>query len=186
MLPSTHAPPSSSDREKVAPACHNVTDFPRWFKAQASDPPYSVMYKAEFEPWFISGRRQTQWFDVRFRGYGKNKVRCRMRTRLGIVIFIHALAHPRSVRSSPNEPNGNKTRTLMPPLPSPSFALQIVQVAATAAAGSPFLVHPSGFLVHRQHTESASRKAFLKVRTSHTEPRVGDRGDGGTLLDGPM
>ena len=65
----------------MAPACHNVTDFARWFKAQASDPPYSVMYKAEFEPWFISGRRQTQWFDVRFRGYGKNKVGRRMRTR---------------------------------------------------------------------------------------------------------
>ena len=40
---------------------------------------------------------------------------------------------------------------------------KIVQVAATASLGAKFMVHPSGFLVHRQHTESASRKAFLRV-----------------------
>ncbi len=54
-----------------------------------------------------------QWFDVRFRGYGKNK---------------------------------------------------ISHVASTAASGSTFMVLAAGFLVHRQHTESQSRKAFLKVR----------------------
>ena len=55
----------------MAPACHNVTDFPRWVKATE---PYDVTYRPEFEPWFISDRLATQWFDVRFRGYGKNKI----------------------------------------------------------------------------------------------------------------
>lgn len=40
----------------------------------------------------------------------------------------------------------------------------IVQVAATASSGAQFMVHPEGFLVHRQHTESKSRKIFLMVR----------------------
>ncbi|GAX73527.1 hypothetical protein CEUSTIGMA_g979.t1 [Chlamydomonas eustigma] len=97
-------------RQKVAPACHNVTDFPRWFQTTHA---YSVHYRPEFEPWFISDRLKTQWYDVRYRGYGKNK---------------------------------------------------IIQVAHTAASGFAFYVHPSGFLVHRQHTESSSRKAFLQVK----------------------
>lgn len=63
----------------------------------------------------------TQWFDYRFRGYGKNK---------------------------------------------------IAQVAATAAMGWKFSVHPTGFIIHRAHTESQSRKAFLRVRTR--EARCGN------------
>ena len=64
-------------REKVAPACHNVTDFSRWFALgsaagtqRGAGAAYEVQYKDEFEPWFVSSRRDTLWFDVRFRGYG--------------------------------------------------------------------------------------------------------------------
>lgn len=28
----------------------------------------------EFEPWYLSRRTATQWYDVRYRGYGKNKI----------------------------------------------------------------------------------------------------------------
>mmetsp|Transcript_14554 Transcript_14554/g.31695 ORF Transcript_14554/g.31695 Transcript_14554/m.31695 type:complete len:435 (+) Transcript_14554:51-1355(+) len=97
-------------RGNVAPACHNVTDYQRWFRAESA---YQVQYATEYEPWFISDRSNTLWYDERYRGYGKNK---------------------------------------------------IVQVAATAAAGSEFHVHPHGFIVHRYHTESDSRKAFLRVK----------------------
>ena len=38
------------------------------------------------------------------------------------------------------------------------------QVAHTKATGSVFRVHPSGFLVHRPHGESAARKHFLRVK----------------------
>ncbi len=30
--------------------------------------------QTHFEPWFISGREGTEWFDIRYRGYGKNKI----------------------------------------------------------------------------------------------------------------
>uniref|UniRef100_A0A7R9VDG8 Glycosyltransferase-like protein LARGE2 n=1 Tax=Chlamydomonas euryale TaxID=1486919 RepID=A0A7R9VDG8_9CHLO len=96
-----------------APLCHNATDYSRWFDARDA---YPVYYVREFEPWFIGGRHSLQWFDFRYRGYGKNK---------------------------------------------------ISMVAAVAASGSPFYVHPTGFLVHRQHTESNSRKAFLRVKFKH-------------------
>lgn len=36
---------------------------------------YNVLLaQEEFEPWFISSRTSTEWFDVRYRGYGKNKI----------------------------------------------------------------------------------------------------------------
>lgn len=58
-------------RARVAPACHNVTDYQRWF---ATTEAYPVKYVKEFEPWFLSSRKGTEWFDFRFRGYGKNKI----------------------------------------------------------------------------------------------------------------
>ncbi|KAG1667268.1 hypothetical protein FOA52_012556 [Chlamydomonas sp. UWO 241] len=97
-------------RERVAPQCHNATDFKRWFRADVA---YEVKYATDFEPWLIGGRFNTVWFDFRYRGYGKNK---------------------------------------------------ISMVAATAASGARFTVHPSGFIVHRAHTESKSRQAFLAVK----------------------
>mmetsp|Transcript_521 Transcript_521/g.1388 ORF Transcript_521/g.1388 Transcript_521/m.1388 type:complete len:455 (-) Transcript_521:411-1775(-) len=104
-------------RNKVAPACHNVTDFARWFgmreEGGGTVKEYAVQYQNEFEPWFISKRAATQWYDVRYRGYGKNKIQ---------------------------------------------------QVAHTAGRGAVFHVHPTGFLVHRPHPESAARKTFLRVK----------------------
>ena len=100
-------------RSRVAPACHNATNIPRWFSSPETSPPYPISYEEDFEPWFIGGRIETPWFDTRFRGYGKNK---------------------------------------------------ISHVAATASKGHLFEVHPNGFLVHRAHTESISRKDFLRVK----------------------
>ena len=36
--------------------------------------PYSVIYCKRYEPWGIVSRRLMPWFDVRFRGYGRNKI----------------------------------------------------------------------------------------------------------------
>lgn len=60
-------------RSRVAPACHNATDLPRWFSGKDSDP-YPIEYQEEFEPWYIGGKLETPWFDTRYRGYGKNKI----------------------------------------------------------------------------------------------------------------
>ncbi|KAL6753172.1 glycosyl-transferase for dystroglycan-domain-containing protein [Haematococcus lacustris] len=104
-------------RARVAVACHNATDFPRWLNmgqpgGEALEA-YQVDYQTSFEPWFISSRSATAWFDVRYRGYGKNKIQ---------------------------------------------------QVAHMASQGVRFRVHPTGFLVHRPHTESQARKIFLRVK----------------------
>ncbi len=49
-----------------------------------------------FEPWFIGARDQTEWFDIRYRGYGKNKieqVRC-------VHIHTHTNTHASSLHTS--------------------------------------------------------------------------------------
>lgn len=61
----------SQFRARVAPACHNATDFARWFSAESA---YSIQYQESFEPWVISDRMDTPWYDVRYKGYGKNKI----------------------------------------------------------------------------------------------------------------
>jgi len=81
-------------RYDVAPACHNATNFPRWLAAgNSSSLPlvsYSVQYEASFEPWFISSRRDTEWFDVRYRGYGKNKIQQVAHTAMrGAKFYVH-------------------------------------------------------------------------------------------------
>lgn len=58
-------------RGKVAQACHGPTDFGKWFNATQ---PYGIQYATHFEPWFMSDRLTTRWFDARYRGYGKNKI----------------------------------------------------------------------------------------------------------------
>ncbi len=36
--------------------------------------PYGITYCKRYEPWGMVDRRQMPWFDVRFRGYGRNKI----------------------------------------------------------------------------------------------------------------
>ncbi|GLI66615.1 hypothetical protein VaNZ11_010539 [Volvox africanus] len=54
-----------------APFSHNSTKYDRWL---ATEDTYSITYGPLFEPWFISWRWGTLWYDYRFRGYGKNKI----------------------------------------------------------------------------------------------------------------
>ncbi|EFJ45024.1 hypothetical protein VOLCADRAFT_94735 [Volvox carteri f. nagariensis] len=51
---------------------HAATNFSRWLD---SDVPYTVPYEVNYEPWFIGSRALMPPYDVRFRGYGWNKVR---------------------------------------------------------------------------------------------------------------
>lgn len=53
------------------PIGHNTTDFPRWYTAQEQ---YTVPYTERYEPWIIASRSLIPWHDVRFRGYGQNKI----------------------------------------------------------------------------------------------------------------
>ncbi|KAJ9514700.1 hypothetical protein QJQ45_028412 [Haematococcus lacustris] len=121
-------------RARVAVACHNATDFPRWLNMgqPGGEAPeaYQVDYQTSFEPWFISSRSATAWFDVRYRGYGKNKIQQPQRKSLK-----YWSGHPLAT-----------------------------QVAHMASQGVRFRVHPTGFLVHRPHTESQARKIFLRVK----------------------
>ncbi|KAG2493832.1 hypothetical protein HYH03_008050 [Edaphochlamys debaryana] len=54
-----------------APASHNSTRYLKWLQ---SDKPYAIKYGYLFEPWFLSWRWGTLWYDYRYRGYGKNKI----------------------------------------------------------------------------------------------------------------
>lgn len=50
---------------------HNSTKF---FKFYAADTAYNVTYEKGYEPWVVVSRSIAPWFDVRFRGYGQNKI----------------------------------------------------------------------------------------------------------------
>lgn len=50
---------------------HNATDYQTWYR---SNQPYRIQYQVNYEPWFVIDRCQSLPYDVRFRGYGWNKV----------------------------------------------------------------------------------------------------------------
>eukprot|EP00195_Chlamydomonas_chlamydogama_P013139 CAMPEP_0202906838 /NCGR_PEP_ID=MMETSP1392-20130828/40458_1 /ASSEMBLY_ACC=CAM_ASM_000868 /TAXON_ID=225041 /ORGANISM="Chlamydomonas chlamydogama, Strain SAG 11-48b" /LENGTH=185 /DNA_ID=CAMNT_0049595503 /DNA_START=44 /DNA_END=601 /DNA_ORIENTATION=- len=50
---------------------HNATRFSKWYSTETQ---YHVQYTYRYEPWIITDRRAVPWHDVRFRGYGQNKI----------------------------------------------------------------------------------------------------------------
>lgn len=56
---------------KVFAKGHSVTNYSNWFSVED---PYSVRYQEFYEPWVVIDRKAAPWHDVRFRGYGKNKI----------------------------------------------------------------------------------------------------------------
>ncbi|KXZ51110.1 hypothetical protein GPECTOR_14g91 [Gonium pectorale] len=82
------------------PAGHSATNFSRWFRAKE---PYNIRYARNFEPWFVAGRREVPWHDVRLRGYGNNKIiQVAATNASGAVLAVHPSAflvhrpHPKS------------------------------------------------------------------------------------------
>lgn len=86
---------------------HAPTNFTRWLDgasgAGAQDAYYPVPYEVNYEPWFIIERRQSPPYDIRFRGYGWNKVQqVALVNASGFQLLVHPSAflvhrpHPRS------------------------------------------------------------------------------------------
>lgn len=57
--------------EETYPKGHNCTNFTKW---QQTTEPFAVQYTVNCEPWYIIDRLLNPPYDVRFRGYGWNKV----------------------------------------------------------------------------------------------------------------
>ncbi|GLI66616.1 hypothetical protein VaNZ11_010540 [Volvox africanus] len=53
------------------PMFHGPTQFTKWLDSRDV---YSVTYALNYEPWYISWRFWTTWYDFRYRGYGNNKI----------------------------------------------------------------------------------------------------------------
>ncbi|GLC50652.1 hypothetical protein PLESTB_000403600 [Pleodorina starrii] len=53
------------------PMFHGPTLFEKWL---GSAEPYPITYALNYEPWYMSWRRETPWYDFRYRGYGNNKI----------------------------------------------------------------------------------------------------------------
>lgn len=82
-------------RQQRLPEAHNATDYPRW--AGASEPYALSARRASgmwFEPWVIMSRRHMGAFDVRYRGYGRNKAQ-QVRAQLD-VHKSRFVVHPRA------------------------------------------------------------------------------------------
>ncbi|GAX83397.1 hypothetical protein CEUSTIGMA_g10822.t1 [Chlamydomonas eustigma] len=50
---------------------HNTTNYKEWYSTEKQ---YEVSYSARYEPWMVVNRKAVPWHDVRFRGYGQNKI----------------------------------------------------------------------------------------------------------------
>ncbi|GIL88645.1 hypothetical protein Vretifemale_16560, partial [Volvox reticuliferus] len=53
------------------PIFHGPTQFEKWLNTRDV---YSVTYALNYEPWYVSWRFWTTWYDFRYRGYGNNKI----------------------------------------------------------------------------------------------------------------
>lgn len=90
-------------RARVAPWSHLPTNFDVWHHGDGS--PYHVAYTLEFEPWFLSSRQKSLFYDSRFRGYGKNKVvQVAAMNASGVSFWVHGsgfLVHRTHTESKP-------------------------------------------------------------------------------------
>jgi hypothetical protein len=70
------------------PQGHERTDFWRWVNATE---PYAVEYQTGFEPYILTARAATPYYDERFRGYYWNKVQHLMHVSLqhGVPFVVH-------------------------------------------------------------------------------------------------
>ncbi|MEW5320424.1 MAG: hypothetical protein WDW38_011499 [Sanguina aurantia] len=83
------------------PEGHNSTLFDRWYTSQEL---YPIVYGSGFEPFVIIDRKNTPWHDVRYRGYGWNKiVHLSLLNFTGFNFYVHPTAfvvHRAHVHSS--------------------------------------------------------------------------------------
>ncbi|GAX84389.1 hypothetical protein CEUSTIGMA_g11811.t1 [Chlamydomonas eustigma] len=56
---------------KVFPRGHTPTNYTKWFQCTH---PYKVRYQRMYEPWYIGNVKTAPFHDVKFRGYGLNKI----------------------------------------------------------------------------------------------------------------
>ena len=57
--------------------CYNFYDYEKWLNlVETTDTKvgYEVQYKLSFEPYFLASNKILPYYDIRFRGYGYNKV----------------------------------------------------------------------------------------------------------------
>jgi len=59
--------------------CYSFYDFPKWFEKTKKNPKstevgYKIKYKLSFEPYYLGRLDAVPFYDIRFRGYGYNKV----------------------------------------------------------------------------------------------------------------
>lgn len=50
---------------------HAATNYSHWYEANEN---YAIQYSYRYEPWLICDRKDVPWHDVRYRGYGQNKI----------------------------------------------------------------------------------------------------------------
>ncbi|KAF5826710.1 glycosyl-transferase for dystroglycan-domain-containing protein [Dunaliella salina] len=55
----------------VFPPGHGPTNYEKWMCANET---YKVSWQGNYEPWFISHWDVLPWFDVRYKGFGQNKI----------------------------------------------------------------------------------------------------------------
>ena len=58
------------------PVGHRSTNYHKFFNVSE---PYTIRFKSGYEPYVLVSRKLVPWYDERFRGYGWDKVRRRVR-----------------------------------------------------------------------------------------------------------
>lgn len=109
---------------------------------------YGIIYCRRYEPWGIVDRREMPWFDVRFRGYGRNKI-----------VFTAALnASGFSFEVSSSQCNRQAVSvlslTLVLSKPTESWGVSV------SRATDLLQVNDASFIIHRPHEASSGSFAF--------------------------
>lgn len=133
----------------------------------------TARYEEGFEPYVIVSRKFVPWYDERFVGYRKNKVRGRggarqrgpgtrpaqeQRVRVLGCRCSSSLRGPGRAQASSRPP------FLLPrPGPTPPPAPQVVHLLYLSTSGIQFVVHPRAFAVHSPHPRARTWKVTHKT-----------------------
>lgn len=70
--------------------CHAATNYAKWFDANES---YEIDYSGPYEPYLLTAKAYTPWYDERYRGYFSNKIsHRRYYSTLGVRHIVHPTA----------------------------------------------------------------------------------------------
>lgn len=143
-------------KAKSYPMGHAATNYRKWVNATS---PYRIQHRRGYEPWFLAHWQHMPLYDVRFRGYGFNKI-CNV-AHAGSQRGVHFAVHPRAwLLHLPHRDTGGRRQMLREMQRAAMDARAKAQANATGN-GTP--VPASSQSPNTQPSASRTHASLLKV-----------------------